>query len=87
MLAALITFSASTLYPAYALGGPPAAVHAALGFTPLMDQQMGGLMMWVAGGAWYFGAAGVVFARLFFGRDADEPASDTSHRHEKGVTT
>ena len=29
--------------------------------SPLDDQQIGGLMMWVPGNLWMFGAIGIVF--------------------------
>jgi cytochrome c oxidase assembly factor CtaG len=78
MLAALITFSGGILYPTYALGGPYAVIRDALGLTPLADQQVGGLMMWIGGGIWYFGAVGIVLVRLFMGSAPDEPVADAT---------
>jgi cytochrome c oxidase assembly factor CtaG len=72
MLAALITFSANVLYPTYALAGPWATMRLALGWTPLVDQQVGGLLMWIVGGMWYLGAAGYLFQRWFSRPDEDE---------------
>ncbi|HVW83545.1 MAG TPA: cytochrome c oxidase assembly protein [Bryobacteraceae bacterium] len=44
VLGALLTFSGSALYPACA--------HASIGWSvaPLVDQQLGGLIMWIPGG-------------------------------------
>jgi cytochrome c oxidase assembly factor CtaG len=64
-LAALITFAAHVLYPTYAQDGPSAVVRTALGLTPLADQQLGGLLMWIGGAFWFLGAAAVVFYRWF----------------------
>ncbi len=47
VLGALITFDGSVLYPAYA------RTTASWGLTPLEDQQLGGLIMWVPAGAVY----------------------------------
>ncbi|MGE5251369.1 MAG: cytochrome c oxidase assembly protein [Bacteroidota bacterium] len=44
MLSALITFSSSPWYPFYA------ARAAAWGLSPLQDQQLAGLLMWIPGG-------------------------------------
>ncbi len=43
---ALITLSDSVLYPFYAAAPPPRVG----GLSPLDDQQIGGLLMWVLGG-------------------------------------
>lgn len=87
MLAALITFSADLLYPSYAAIGRFAAVRDSLGLTPLTDQQAGGLMMWIGGGLWYFGAGGVVFARMFSSPVDDRQAGEASNLQDNGVTT
>ncbi len=87
MLAALITFSADVLYPSYTAIGPFAVARDSLGLTPLTDQQAGGLMMWIGGGLWYFGACGVVFARMFSSPANDQPAGEASNLQDNGVTT
>jgi putative membrane protein len=46
-LGALLTFGPFPWYPAYAEGA------ASWGLTPLEDQQLGGLLMWVPGGVLY----------------------------------
>ncbi|WAK03939.1 cytochrome c oxidase assembly protein [Methylobacter sp. YRD-M1] len=45
LLGALLTFAASPWYPVYAATAP------AWGLSPVEDQQLGGLIMWVPGGA------------------------------------
>ena len=55
LVGALITFADEVLYPWY-LAAPRAA-----GLSPLDDQQLGGLLMWIPGNLWIFAAIGVVF--------------------------
>jgi putative membrane protein len=55
ILAALLTFSPSLWYPSYALTTFP------WGLTPLEDQQLGGLIMWVPAGILYLLAGLAVF--------------------------
>ena len=50
-LGAILTVSSATWYPAYAATTRP------WGLTPLEDQQLGGLIMWIPGGAAYLIAA------------------------------
>lgn len=77
MLAALITFATPVLYPTYAASGVAASAHAAIGWSPATDQEVGGLLMWVVGGAWYLVAASVVFYR-WFERSPDEASPISS---------
>lgn len=49
LLGALITFSPRLLYPLY-------GKTAGMGLTPMEDQQLAGLLMWVPGGACYLAA-------------------------------
>jgi putative membrane protein len=51
ILGALLTLAPSLWYPAYARG------TAAWGLTPLQDQQIGGLVMWIPAGVIYLGIA------------------------------
>jgi hypothetical protein len=51
VLGVLITLSPTVWYPVQAVGA------AAWGLTPLEDQQLAGLLMWVPGGAVYLGTA------------------------------
>lgn len=55
LLGALLTFAPTPWYPAYA------ARVAAWGFTPLEDQQLAGLIMWVPGGLVYLHVAALLF--------------------------
>jgi putative membrane protein len=60
-LGALLTFAPSVWYPHYAIVGSGL-------LTPLEDQQMGGLVMWVPGGFSYL-AAGLAIVATWLGRD------------------
>jgi cytochrome c oxidase assembly factor CtaG len=74
-LGALITLSPELWYPSYV---EPCS---ALGFDPLQDQQLGGLVMWVPGGLAYLVAGLAVSARwllqgrapVFIGRPLNAP--------------
>ena len=55
VVAAPISLSKTVLYTWYAEGPPT------WGLTPLEDQQIGGLMMWVPGGLYLWGAIAIVF--------------------------
>lgn len=56
VLGALITFGRSVWYPAYA------QTTASWGLTPLEDQQLGGLIMWIPAGLVYIFAGLALFA-------------------------
>ena len=59
-LGALMAFSTSPWYAGYAaMGMMP------FGLTPVEDQQLAGLVMWIPGGMAHAGAALVLLARLF----------------------
>lgn len=66
LLGALLTFAPRPLYPVYG------AAASAVGLTPLEDQQLAGLIMWVAGGMFYL-LAGLMFAAAWL-RDAERRA-------------
>ena len=55
-LGALLAFSRTLWYPAYA------ATTTMWGLTPLEDQQLGGLIMWIPGSLAYLAAGLVIFA-------------------------
>jgi cytochrome c oxidase assembly factor CtaG len=55
-LGALLTFAPTLWYPAYA------ATTAAWGLSPIDDQQLGGLIMWIPGSLAYLVAALAIFA-------------------------
>ena len=56
ILGAFLTFTHRVLYPVYSDS------TASWGLTPLEDQQLGGLIMWVPAGLVYILAALVMFA-------------------------
>ena len=58
IVAALITLSGSVLYPWYSVA------PRTWGLSPLDDQQLGGLLMWVPGNLYMFLAIGVLFLRV-----------------------
>jgi cytochrome c oxidase assembly factor CtaG len=66
LLGALLTFSPRIWYPAYA------HTTAAFGLTPLEDQQLGGLIMWVPAGLIYVGVGLWLFA-AWIGRAGSRP--------------
>jgi putative membrane protein len=55
VVGALITFADSVLYPWYA------SAPRTWGLSPLDDQQLGGLLMWIPANLWMFGAVAVLF--------------------------
>jgi putative membrane protein len=57
LLGALLTFARTVWYPAYTATAP------AWGLTPLEDQQLGGLIMWIPAGAIYVIAALALIAQ------------------------
>lgn len=59
LLGALLTFASGALYP------PHFTSTLAWGLTPLEDQQLAGLLMWVPGAGLYLGAALVMLSRWF----------------------
>jgi cytochrome c oxidase assembly factor CtaG len=61
-LGALLTLSPGVWYPAYI------ETASSLGFDPLQDQQLGGLVMWIPGGFAYLVAALVTGARWMMRR-------------------
>ncbi|HEY8492206.1 MAG TPA: cytochrome c oxidase assembly protein [Dehalococcoidia bacterium] len=66
-LGALMTLAPAPWYPAYA------GTAAAWGLTPLQDQQLAGLLMWVPAGLWYGLAAGAVLVAWLGRWEGDEP--------------
>lgn len=57
VVAALITFADSVLYPWYVVA------PRTWGLSPLDDQKLGGLLMWIPGNLYLFAAIGVLFFR------------------------
>lgn len=69
VVGALITLSGSVLYPFYA-----DALPRVWGLTPLADQQLGGLIMWIPGGFAFWIAMTVVWFLGSARDERDEPA-------------
>jgi putative membrane protein len=67
LLGALQTFSGTILYPGYA-----GASRVWPKLTPLVDQQLGGLIMWVGGGTFFLAAFAWVFIRWAMANEARE---------------
>jgi cytochrome c oxidase assembly factor CtaG len=63
-LGALLTFAPTALYPLQALGAR------SWGLTPLQDQQLAGLIMWVPAGVVYVLTAAVLFLKWMSEMDA-----------------
>jgi putative membrane protein len=57
VVAVYITYSQKILYPAYS------AAPRILGLSPMQDQLLGGLIMWIPGGLIFFGVITVIFFR------------------------
>ena len=68
ILGAILTFADSALYHHYQ-DTPRLWEYV----TPLVDQQLGGLLMWVGGGTFYLGTFVVVFLRWAALNEAGEP--------------
>ena len=66
VLAIVLTYADTTLYPAYA------SAPRIWGITPLEDQRYGGLLMWLPGGLIFFGVASVRFFQWARAEDRDE---------------
>ncbi len=69
VLAILLTFARPGLYPAYVSPADPLAILPMIrdswGLTPALDQQLGGLLMWIPGGMVFLGAIVWVIARWY----------------------
>jgi putative membrane protein len=57
IVAVYITYSSALLYPSYA--GAPRVTS----LSPMQDQLLGGLIMWIPGGLVFFGVITVIFFR------------------------
>lgn len=55
--AVYVAYADSVLYPAYA------SAPRVWGISPLQDQQLGGLIMWIPGGLFFFAVISVIFFR------------------------
>jgi putative membrane protein len=77
LLGMILTFAAPGLYPAYLNPPDPfnllPLIRGSWGLTPPVDQQLGGLLMWVPGSFVYLFAILITLARWYSGPDEDEP--------------
>jgi putative membrane protein len=76
-LGALITFAANPWYPAYTVAG------GAWGLTPLEDQQLGGLIMWIPAGVIYVVAGLLLFAAWLRESDRGVRATATAAQRDR----
>ena len=65
IVAVYIAYADSILYPAYS------SAPRIWGISPMQDQQIGGLIMWIPGGLYFFAVISVIFFR-WQQRDGDE---------------
>ena len=68
IVAIFITYADSVLYASYA------SAPRVVGISPMEDQILGGLVMWIPGGFYFLGVMGVVFFR-WAGADSDSVAA------------
>ena len=77
-LGALLTFAPVGFYPLYLHPdnelGALSLIRESWGLTPSADQQLGGLFMWVLGGAIFLWAVMAVFARWYLNREGRRTA-------------
>ena len=78
-LGAVLTLTSRLLYPVYG------ATTAGWGLTPLADQQLGGIIMWVPGGLPYVAAALMLFVRLLGESDQRLPHADAATRRSAAL--
>jgi putative membrane protein len=79
LLGALITFAGTPWYPAYN------GLTASWGLTPLEDQQLGGMIMWIPAGLVYIVAGLALFAGWL--RESDATLNRRARRATPPVTT
>ncbi len=83
-LAILLTFSSSSLYPAYLHPADPLGILPMIrdgwGLSPQIDHQLGGLIMWVPGGFIFIGAIIWMIARWYMEPDREVVASEVLFR-------
>ncbi len=80
-LGIFLTFTPPGLYPAYLT--PPADGITALlrqgwGLTPRVDQQVGGLLMWVGGGSVYLVGLAILLARWYRAPETEDGPEERS---------
>ena len=84
VLGILLTFTRVGLYPAYLHPGDPLGIAPLIrtgwGLSPEVDQQVGGLLMWIPGGLVYLVAMLGVLVRWFGAADEREEGEATGGR-------
>jgi putative membrane protein len=78
-LGALLTFAPRAWYPAYVETAPR------WGFTPLEDQQLGGLLMWIPGGMVYLAVALALLVGWLRLTDRSSVTENAVVRRDRGV--
>ena len=78
VLAIVLTYADTVLYPAYA------AAPRVWGITPLEDQRYGGLLMWLPGGLIFFGVASVRFFQ--WAREEERQSTTVGDSHGQSTT-
>ncbi|HVE78201.1 MAG TPA: cytochrome c oxidase assembly protein [Gemmatimonadaceae bacterium] len=68
LVSVYIVYADRALYPAYA------SAPRLWGISPMMDQQLGGLIMWIPGGLFFYGLASIVFFK-WAEREGDDTAT------------
>jgi putative membrane protein len=80
VVAVYITYSQSLLYPGYS------AAPRILGITPMQDQLIGGLIMWIPGGLVLFAVISVIFFRWqSHGAEDSQASAQIDWRPASGV--
>jgi putative membrane protein len=77
ILGALMTFTSEPWYPAYA------ATTAPWGLSPLQDQQLAGVIMWIPGGLIYLVAALIPLALLLEAGNERTPVREQEHERQR----
>jgi cytochrome c oxidase assembly factor CtaG len=84
LLGIWLTFAPAGLYAPYLYSGDSLHVAARLregwGLTPALDQQVGGLLMWVGGGFVFLAAMMVLFLKWFGTEESDGVAAAAAGR-------
>lgn len=70
VLAMIITYAGTLLYPWYA------SAPRVIGLSPLQDQRLGGLIMWIPGGLVFAGVLSVIFFRWVAAQEREDARAD-----------
>lgn len=77
ILGAILTFAEEPLYPSYV------RAPRVWGFTPMLDQELAGLLMWIPGSLVFFGVLTVIFIRWL---NRDEYGDPEPRKHQDQET-